>query len=162
MPQQRQGSGRADNPDHYATLYLGGSPLAAVAERLQAFRGMSLNAADLRLTAFGTRSRLGLARLSIEDGAECDLDHPEPLAERGLVPSDVATRDRSLTQAWALHIWRERRWRGVRYWSALEAKWPVIARWAIDDVTVEEVEPLSLLHPAVREAALFLSIDIVS
>lgn len=161
VPRHRQGSGRVDNPEHYGTFYAAASPVAAVAERLQGFRGLKLSPVDLRVPG-PTRRRVPLAitRYETLDDHDRDLDHPRALEEHDLIPSDIATRDRAVTQGWALRIWREQRWRGVRFWSSLEAKWPVIARWTVDDLRVREVETLTMFHPAVRQAADFLAIEI--
>jgi hypothetical protein len=104
-----------------------------------------------------------LAAYRTSAGRECDLGHPEHLAERNLVPSDLATHDRAITQAWALAIFRECRWRtGVRYWSSLQAKWPAVARWDWSDLLVQGIERLTTAHPAVREAADFLAVELES
>lgn len=161
-PRHRQGQGRADHPDHYGVLYLAVHPLAAITERFQGFRGRSIGPRHLRVGPLGEGSVYALAAYQASAGSECDLDHPQPLAERGLVPSDIATHDRAITQAWALVVFRERRWMGVRYWSSLEAKWPVVARWDWSDLLVLEVEQLTTAHPAVREAADFLAVELES
>lgn len=160
VPRDRQGAGRVDHPERYGVLYLASSAPAAVAERLQGFRGTRLTGADLRVRSGGRSVPLALARFVGAEGMECDLDAPAPLAERSLIPSDVATRDRTITQAWASRIRAEHRWHGVRYWSSLEAKWPVVARWSFEDLEVQDVEPLTVSHPALRDAAVFLAIAI--
>ena len=143
-------------------LYLATHALAAVAERFQGFRGRSIGPEHLRVGPLGEGSAYALAAYRASAGSECDLDHPEPLVERGLVPSDIATHDRTITQAWALALFSEERWMGVRYWSALEAKWPVVGRWDWSDLLVLGVEPLTTAHPAVREAADFLAVELES
>ena len=156
-PRDRQGNGRVDNPGRYGVVYFAASPAAAAAERFQSFAGRRVTPAHLR----GGRSGLplALANVSVRRDDARNLDDPAALQEHALIPSDVATRDRHVTQAWALRLW-EAGFPGVRYWSAIEAKWPVIARWSLDDVRVEQVEPLTVFHAALREAAALLGIEI--
>lgn len=159
VPRHRQGGGRVDNPEIYGVAYFAADPAAAVAERIQGFRGRTLSARDLRVRVGGRPAVLALARMRAP-AAECDLDSPAALARRTMVPSDVATRRRATTQGWARAIYEEHAFRGVRYWSAIEAKWPVIARWSLDGVRVESIETLTVFHPALREAARQLDIGI--
>lgn len=84
VPRGWQDGGRHDNPDHYGALYLATTPVAAVAERLQALRGQTLGAQDLRRA--GGRA-LTLAQIDdTELGDLVDLDEPalhlvdEPIA----------------------------------------------------------------------------------
>ena len=160
VARERQGSGRIDNPETYGVLYLAATPVAAVAERFQGFRGRRLTPRHLKAGMSGREGVWALGSYRSRRVRECDLDDPRPLLERELRPSDIATRDRLLTQRWAREIHDERRWPGVRYWSVLEAKWPVVARWSWEDLVVEDVEPLTLFHPAVREAAGLMAISI--
>lgn len=52
-----------------------------------------------------------------------DLDDPAALAERGLRPSRVVTRDRQMTQAWAAAIHAEGSWAGISWWSYYDPEW---------------------------------------
>lgn len=85
-----------------------------------------------------------------------DLDDPDALKRLGLRPSDVVTRDRLVTQRWALAAYRDHRWIGVRWWSYYDPRWYSYGLWDRRYLTVTGVEPLTLEHPAVLEAATVL------
>ena len=153
VPLFDQGGGRHDNPDHYGVLYLSRAQASPVAEKLRDYRGRGLADTDL----FDEGSRLVLAR--IEDDALTaliDLDDPANLGARGLRPSVVATRQRKPTRRMALHIYEEGV-AGFEWWSTIEASWINVTLF--DDrvagrlTVVGEPEPLTVDHPAVREAA---------
>ena len=72
---------------------------------------------------------------------------------RRLRPSQVVTRDRSVTQAWARKVWEEGEWSGVRWWSYHDPRWTTLGVWTTTTLTVAGVEDLSATHPAVIEAA---------
>ena len=123
-------------------------------EHIQAFRGRTLNDADLRLVG-GAQYALA----TFDDAAldRCvDLDDPTELASRQLRPSMVATRDRTVTRGIALRIFEEGV-RGFRWWSTLESTWPNITLFAERAserlVLVGDPELLSVRHPVVRAAA---------
>lgn len=161
VARQFQGGGRHDNPDHYTALYLAREPISAVAERIQGFRGQRLTEGiftrpDGRVEA--------LAGIDDTDWPELvDLDDPEVLATRRIRPSRVATGDRPITQGLALELFLAGA-TGLAWWSTLEAAWTNVTvfeeRLAPALRRVVVVEPLTLLHPAVREAADHLLIDV--
>jgi hypothetical protein len=85
-----------------------------------------------------------------------DLDDPSNLVARDLRPSGVATRARRPTQRLALRLYEEGV-DGLEWWSTIEASWINVTLFA-DRIggrlsVVGEPEPLTLDHPAVREAA---------
>lgn len=154
VPRDRQGVGRHDNPEHYGALYLTRSPVSAVAERIQGFRGQSITDADLRRK--GTDH---LALVAFDEGtldALVDLDDPHELAARTLRPSRVATRERVTTQAIALGLFAEGH-TGFTWWSALEASWTNVTLFAERvggrPTFAGDPEPLTIAHPALRAAA---------
>lgn len=158
----RQGSGRHDNPDLYGALYCARSPLSAVAERIQAFRGQVLAERDLERPGGG---RLALAAL--DDGgiaAVADLDDPAQLVRLGVRPSQVATRARARTQALARRIHAEGA-PGLAWWSVLEASWINVTLFAErcgEALAVSgEPEQLSTSHPLVVEAAALLGVRLL-
>lgn len=82
-----------------------------------------------------------------------DLDDVVGLAELGIRPSEVVTRDRAVTQAWALRAYRRDRWAGIRWWSYYDARWYSYGLWDIAGLRFREVHALSIEQPALLEAA---------
>ena len=165
VPRDRQGSGRHDDPARFGAFYAARSPVAAVAETIQAFRGRDLGPEDLQLA---DGSRLSMATL--EDAslqAMLDLDDPAVLVQEGWRPSGVASRDRAVTQAMAVRAF-DAGALGLSWWSTLDSAWTNVTLFAertIDAglvVSTAEPEPLSLKHPALVAAADHLGIPLVS
>jgi hypothetical protein len=159
FPRELQGAGRHDNPDVYACLYVGERPISPIAEALAPFRGTGSLTSSMLVRA-GTP--LALAELSLSE--ECrvlDLDDPAVLARAGLRPSQVATGDRNLTQAYAakLHGLRPAP-EALRWWSTIEAS--LINLTLFDSATrslkLVGVTPLSVEDQPVREAAELLGL----
>lgn len=148
----RQGAGRLDDPaGEYRVLYLAATAEAAVAETLGRYpRWTPQVLAGPPAAPAG--STLALARY---DGTPqvLDLDDARRLVTWRLRPSSVVTRDRAVTQAWARRIHLAGEWDGVSWWSAYDATWTVLGLWRYGTLTVAEVEPLSLTHPALTAAA---------
>lgn len=156
VPRERQGSGRHDAPGRYGAFYAARSPVAAVAETIQAFRGRDLSPDDLELA---DGSRLTLA--TYDDAtleALLDLDEPAVLLEEGWRPSGVASRDRALTQAMAVRAF-EAGALGLSWWSTLDSAWTNVTLFAERTLGVGmvalagPVELLTLKHPALVAAA---------
>ncbi|HXR26433.1 MAG TPA: RES domain-containing protein [Candidatus Baltobacteraceae bacterium] len=161
VPRHFQGGGRHDNPDHYTALYLAREPISAVAERIQGFRGQRLTEGvfarpDGRVDALAEIDDAGWPEL-------VDLDDPDVLATRQIRPSRVATADRSITQGLALGLFLAGA-PGLCWWSTLEASWTNVTvfeeRLAPALRRVVRVEPLTVAHPLVRDAADHLLIDV--
>jgi hypothetical protein len=86
--------------------------------------------------------------------AVCDLDDADTLAGLGLRPSQVVTRDRNVTQAWALKLYEVGGHVGVRWWSCYDPRWGSYAFWDTSSLRVAEIEVLTeVTHPAFVEAA---------
>lgn len=139
-----------DNPEHYLTLYASDAASGAVAE---AFGNHAIWTPEIlsgRPDLPG--SVRALASLELERARTLDLDEPRELAERALRPSIVVSRDRETTQAWALGIWRERRWTGIRWWSRHDSRWGALGIWAVGRLRVTDVTALRADHPALVEA----------
>ena len=153
FPRVYQGEGRHDNPDAYGCLYLSASPLSTVVEQLARFRGQRLLPSLLRRRSLP----LAVADLELDDSAEVvDLDDPAVLRRERLRPSQVATRDRSVTQAQALALHeRYAAAAGLRWWSTFEAQWINVTLFerAAPRLRVRGVRALTLEDPAVLEAA---------
>jgi hypothetical protein len=160
FPRMLQGNGRHDNPDLYGCLYVSVEPVSAVAEQLQRLAGTSLDAPDLVRRGLP----LALAAVEFDEGAEIlDLDDPNVLVGEGLRPSQIATNDRSITQAGASEVFsRHPEAVGVRWWSTIEALWPNVTLFdrATEYLAVEDVHPLDLGDGIVVEAAEYLGIPI--
>jgi hypothetical protein len=158
IPRGFQGQGRHDNPDRYGCLYAAGETVSAVAEILAPFRGEQL--LDGMLDIDGTR--LAAVPLDLADDAELiDLDEPRVLGRERLRPSVVATRERTVTQAYARRLFDDHaEAAGIRWWSTLESSWinTTLFDRAIDRVNPGTPQPLSPVHPAVVEAAELLGL----
>jgi hypothetical protein len=165
VPREHQGAGRHDSPGRYGAYYAARSPVAAVAESIQAFRGRDLAPEDLERSD-GTRLMLATLDDSGLD-ALVDLDEPAVLMEEGWRPSGVASRDRAVTQAMAVRAF-ESGALGLSWWSTLDSAWTnvtLFAEPAFGDgaVTVDgSPEPLSLKHPDVVAAADHLAMPLVA
>jgi hypothetical protein len=157
VPRGLQGGGRHDNPDLYGVMYLSEQPFSAIAEHLAHLRGQRLDDTDLERGGL----RLALVELEVPAESRChDLDEPKVLTKLRLRPSEVATRNRAVTQKWAARIYRAHRSVGaIRWWSTLEASWHHVTLFdrALDriDRIVQRRPPerLHALHPMVRRAA---------
>lgn len=163
-----QGRGRLDNPDRYDTWYFGVTSETAVGESfadLAAWRASMFNFPALP----GARRALGAFEVP-DDARILDLDDANALRDRALRPTQVVSRNRPVTQRWALSIFEEttsdgsRKWDGVRWWSYHRPHWTVIALWTpLGEQPIHScsrVERLTLTHPAVVDAARSLGMQI--
>jgi hypothetical protein len=133
--------------------------VSAVAERLQAFRGQAVGAAVLRRPDGRV---LALASFEVADEeVAVDLDDPTRLLGLALRPSLVATHDRATTQPIALRI-HESGAAGFLWWSTLEASWANATLFGgrLRPLGTPSIIALDPEHPAVREAAEFLGLEI--
>lgn len=148
------GAGRVDNPGQYDVLYLGDTAAGAMAEAFgwsprwdaSLFRGIpALPGSVKALAAY----ELDDSRASI-----CDLDDAARLVQLGLRPSQVVTRERSVTQRWSAEIFGRRTFAGVRWWSYYDPRWGSYGLWDVTAVRVRSVTVLdSIDHPDFAEAA---------
>jgi hypothetical protein len=155
-----QGAGRIDNPDRYRVIYASDAPAGACAEvfdyKASWGVGMLRGAPNLH------GSVKAVATLELDDSISiCDLDDSARLTQLGLRPSQVVTRSRSITKAWALRIFEEGRWGGIRWWSYFDPRWGSHGVWAMEGLSIVDVEPLSLAHTGLREASEVLNRPIV-
>lgn len=153
VPRLYQGGGRHDNPDRYGAVYGSREVVSVVAELLWRFRDRPVTEVFLRW------EDVPYAVAPLDDGGLpelLDLDDPRNLLARGLRPSGVATRDRERTQSLALGLYDEGA-TGFEWWSTIEASWINVTLFANRAVRrlrlAARPEPLTLEHPAVREAA---------
>lgn len=146
-----QGLGRLDNPDLYLVRYLALDPAAAVAEafgNVAVWRPSMLGFPNLA----GSERALGAYRLDEKRHPLLDLDDARCLLDRGLRPTQVVSRNRPTTQAWARRIFEEGRWAGVRWWSYHRPHWTVAGIWSDGALELLEVLPVAG-HPALADAA---------
>jgi hypothetical protein len=158
FPRLYQGDGRHDNPDRYGCLYLSVSALSTVVEQRARFRGQRLLPSLLRRRSLP----LALADLELDDDVELiDLDDPVVLRHERLRPSQIATRDRRVTQAQAL-AFHDRRpsAAGLRWWSTYEAAWINVTLFdrVASRMRLHSVRALSLADPVVVDAADFFGL----
>jgi hypothetical protein len=161
FPRELQGTGRHDNPERYGCLYLSESPLSAVAEALTQFRGAGVLTQGMLI-----RANLPLALVQVDcagDKRLLDLDDPEVLTSTRLRPSQVATKARAVTQAYAARIFDAHPAAvGLRWWSTLEASLTNFTLYdrAASALRLVDSETLTLDHTATQEAADLLGLTI--
>ena len=154
-----QGSGRFDLVQPLV-LYLAETPAHAAGEVLQSFRGRHLGPAHLR--RFGRTLAVVEVTLParLADGV-ADLADPATLLDHGLRPDLLASRDVQRTQALSRALY-DAGLAGFRWWSSLSGDWHALVlfldRVPLDHLEFGTPEPLSLSHPAVREAGAALGI----
>lgn len=151
------GKSRADAPDgSYRCLYAAASAEAAIAEAFGRFDtwDRALFEAD-PATPLLPGSRFALASYELpDDVALRNLDDARTLLDEGLRPSQVVTRNRDVTQGWALRIHARGGFAGVSWWSYYDANWQSIAIW--ESASLRLAEPpraISVTDAAVESAA---------
>ncbi len=144
----RGGSGRVDNSETYRTLYCSSHPEGAVAE---AFGRHVEWTSDILRTPGG--SPFAIATFTTGGERIVNLDDANALLSYGLRPSNVVTRERKTTQSWALRIYKDGAADGVGWWSYYKPEWASIGFWNRRHLRLASVEPLSLRHPSVVDAA---------
>lgn len=149
-----RGAGRIDNPGYYDALYLSSAPAGAVAE---IFGDLSVWTPEMLRKPQIPGSVRAVGTYELDESARVfDLDDPRALVELALRPSEVVTREREVTQRWALAIFQRRAWTGVRWWSYYDPRWYAYGLWDRGSLRVVDVQPLKLDSPAVVEAATVL------
>lgn len=151
------GSHRVDNPDRYHVMYASDAAAGAVAESF-GWR-QTWGARMLRGHRSEPASVQALVEYEAQDAAlnVCDLDDARRLVVLALRPSEVVTRDRAVTQAWAARIFDGGGFAGVRWWSYYDPRWGSLGLWDVRALKVAKVTQLTLEHPAVVEAAAVLN-----
>ena len=152
--QSGQTSGRFDLSDRPPVLYLAESPVHAVAEKLQRYRGRAIGPGHLEEWGHP----LALVSVTVADeirAAVADLDDPAVLVRLGLSPGRVASGSRAVTQGIARAV-HQAGHAGLRWWSALDGDWHGVVLFG-DAAPVARLElgvpePLTLANLGVREA----------
>jgi hypothetical protein len=145
------GQNRIDNADLYGVLYVSAEPHAAVAEtlgRIELWRPATF--------VHASRRPLALATFEAPDDLPLfELNDVDALRSIGVTrPTDVVTRDRAITQAWARTIFERGGFAGVRWWSYYNPDWPVVGLWDHNSLTLARPpEILTVDGAIVLEAA---------
>ena len=145
-----QGAGRIENPERYRVLYLSDAPEGAIAE---AFGNLDTWSDAMFEVPSLPGARRALGTYELPDGSLLDLDDARVLLSRELKPSDVVTRDRGATHRWALRIFAEEMWAGVRWWSYYDPVWGSCGLWNQSDLRSVDVTSLQRSTPTVASAA---------
>jgi hypothetical protein len=92
-----------------------------------------------------------------------DLNDVAALQDLGIVhPTEVVTRNRVRTQAWARAIFERGEFEGASWWSYYEPDWTIMGLWERKRITVVGTpEILTVDHVAVRNAAATITRQIV-
>jgi hypothetical protein len=136
-------------------LYVGDTPEGAIAETFGRFDlwDQALIEADPAVATL-PGSRFALAVFEAPDNLRLrNLDDMQALLEERLRPSNVVTRDRKITQAWAARIHETGRYAGVAWWSYYEPSWQSIGIWDLADLQVTTIQVLRRDDPDVVAAA---------
>ncbi len=147
-----QGGGRLDNPELYSVLYLSNSAAGAVAEAFGRFPEWTPALFESSPGLPGSIRVLARYRL-LEKASVCNLDDPAKLLRLSMRPSEVVVRDYVRTRAWARRIYELRKWIGIQWWSYYDSSWASLGLWDLQGLTLADIEPLQMDHPAVLEAS---------
>ena len=133
------GKNRVDPPvvGQYRVLYAGSDPAGCIAEAFGRFDvwDRTLIESD-PATPLLPGSRFALATYELpDDVAILDLDDAQTLLEWQLHPSQVVSRDRNVTQAWAARMYAAGAYGGVRWWSYYDSGWSSVGLWDVTRLT---------------------------
>ncbi len=159
-----QGKGRFDLPGVAGgVLYAAETAEHAVAELVQHLRGQTLDDADLIVAG----KRLALVAVALPDVLRegvLDLCDPAELVRLGVRPDETASRDRRSTQRISTAV-HEAGHSGLRWWSAFSGDWHTMLLFRdrlSTSLAFGTPEPLTLDHPATREAVRELGIAVTA
>lgn len=148
--------GRWDNADLYDSWYLSRSAVGAVAE---SFYNKQRWIPEVFLTPAGHSRAMAVFEFD-DDRPLLDLDDAEVLSRLGVKPSQVVVQDLSTTQQIArrVHEAAAREYAGMSWWSSQLPSQTSVMLWGADaappdGLRLVGIEPLSVEHPAVSEAA---------
>lgn len=157
----RQVSGRFDLGGTPPVLYLGESAVHAIGEKIQRYRGQTLEAADLR--EFGKPLALAEVTVVVPPASIADLCDPAELIRHECRPDELMSRDVLRTQSIARRLY-DGGLHGFRVWSALTGDWHSTVLFldpagAASIATFGAPTELTLQSPALHEATRFLAIS---
>jgi hypothetical protein len=151
-----QRGGRIDHPDYF-TWYLAREAAGAVGE---SFGNVATWDPSMFEFPFLPGARRALGTYTVPDDLRVlDLNDPAEVVERWLRADPDRGAQPGLHPCLGQSIWDERdpddpaarRWQAVQWWSLQRPTWSILASSA--GPTFVQVEPLTLTHPAVRDAA---------
>ena len=149
------GEGRIDNRGLYHVWYLSVTEAGAIGE---VFEGHPIWNDKMFKYKGISGARFALHTFSVPDACRIvDLDDAQRLLDYGLRPTQVVSRNKSVTQIWARKLYNDvimtgPAWEGVRWWSRLNPDWPVIGLFRVTPTYVR-TSALEPAHPAVQDAA---------
>ena len=147
-----QGMARVDNLNHYAVGYLATSGSCAVSESFGFFSAW--DSMMLRPVKTLPESRWVIANYTLKpESAIFDMDDAANLLKLKIRPSRVVTRDRAVTQSWALKVYKKKVSSGVSWWSFYNPDWSCVGLWDLSKLKVKEIEELTLENSWVEEAS---------
>jgi hypothetical protein len=147
-----QGAGRFDVPGKLV-VYLAESAVHAVAEKLQRFRGQTIDKKDL----IESGKPLALVECELRNNQLADMCDPAVLVKHGIRPDVLASRDITRTQAVAVALTKAG-FAGLRWWSALSGDWHTLVVFE-GEIRYRAPEVLSFAHQAVRDVSVALGIQ---
>ena len=153
------GYNRIDNPDLYDVLYVAANPEAAIAET---FGRLPLWSPETFVSASGLHYALATYEMANED-AILSLNDVDALKSLGITrPSNVVTRDRTKTQAWARTIFESGQFAGISWWSYYGPDWTVMGLWDRSAVNIVGMpQEITFESAIVRETAVAIVRQIV-
>lgn len=147
--------GRWDNSDLYESWYFSRSQVGAIAE---SFYNKRTWIPEVFLTPAGVPR--AIAEFSFTGKPLLDLDDAETLVMLGVKPSEVVVKDLGTTQQIARDIFTQSQDErsGISWWSSQMPSESSVLLWGSDRQPPEGlklvgIQPLSVEHPAVIEAA---------
>ena len=147
-----QGLARVDNSGHYAVGYLATSESCAVAEKFGFLS--SWDSKMLRPIKTLPESKWVVVTYNLSTEISIfDMDDAQNLQRLKLRPSRVVTRDRDITQGWALRIYKAGGNAGVSWWSFYNPDWTCVGLWSLPKLKVKQIDELTLEHPSIDQAS---------
>lgn len=150
-----QGLGRWDNADLYEAMYVAATASAAIGETFAHLSTWQRPMLPFP-TVDGAERMLGVYSVDEEVHPLLDFDDPRTLLDRALRPTDIVIRNRPRTQRIARDAFAAHRWSGLSWWSMHRPQWTLKMMWCVDDLSLEEVQPLPG-NPALLDAARLLA-----
>lgn len=147
-----QGLARIDNSSHYAAGYLASSGSCAIAETfgfLSTWDQMMLRP----IKTLPNSQWSVVTYLLAADKAIFNMDDASNLQKLKIRPSRVLTRDRAVTQEWALRIFKSGQSAGVSWWSFYNPDWSCVGLWDLTKLKASHIDTITLNDSWVGEAS---------